>query len=58
MIINDNLTWADEAEGVWKGWTYSRSRNRYFFDDVGNESIVELWNDPFLNQAFESEGEK
>jgi hypothetical protein len=58
MIINDNLTWADEIEGVWKGWTYSRSRNRYFFDDVGNESIAELWNDPFLNQAFESEGEK
>lgn len=53
MIIDNNLTWADEAEGVWKGWTYSLAKNCYYFDDVGNESLSEFWSDPFLNQAYE-----
>lgn len=55
MIIDSNLTWADEAEGVWKGWTYSEKKNRYYFDDIGNESITELWSDPFLDQAYKGE---
>ena len=53
MIIDNNLTWADEAQGVWKGWTYSLAKNRYYFDDVGNKSLTEFWNDEFLNQAYE-----
>lgn len=48
-----NLTWAEEDEGVWKGWTYSPEINRYYFDDVGNQSLTALWTDDFLNQAFD-----
>lgn len=47
--IPTNLTW-DEGE-VWKGWTYSIENNRYYFDDIGNESLTELWSEPFLRQA-------
>lgn len=49
--IPTNLTWAEEEIGVWKGWTYSPEKNRYYFDDIGNESLVDIWNDPFLRQA-------
>ncbi len=52
--VPTNLTWADEDAGVWKGWTYSPDKNRYYFDDIGNESLMALWNDPFLNQAYEA----
>jgi hypothetical protein len=49
--VPTNLTWADEESGVWKGWTYSPEKNRYYFDDIGNESLLAIWNDPFLAQA-------
>ena len=49
--IPTNLTWAEEEIGVWKGWKYSPEKNRYYFDDIGNESLVDIWNDPFLRQA-------
>lgn len=52
--VPTNLTWAEEEEGVWKGWTYSPDKNRYYFDDIGNESLIALWNNPFLLQADES----
>ena len=38
---SSNLTW-DEG-GVWKGWSYNKEKNRYYFDDIGNESIIGLW---------------
>jgi hypothetical protein len=44
-----NLTW-DEGD-VWKGWTYSLENNRYYFDDIGDESLTELWSQPFLRQG-------
>ena len=49
--VPTNLTWAEEEIGVWKAWTYSPEKNRYYFDDIGNESLVDIWNDPFLRQA-------
>lgn len=49
--VPTNLTWAEEEEGVWKGWTYNPDKNRYYFDDIGNESLMALWNDTFLLQA-------
>lgn len=49
--VPTNLTWAEEESGVWKGWTYSPEKNRYYFDDIGNESLLAIWNDPFLAQA-------
>ena len=49
--VPTNLTWAEEENGVWKGWTYSPEKNRYYFDDIGNESLLAIWNDPFLAQS-------
>ena len=46
-----NLTWDEPENGVWKGWTYSPEKNRYYFDDVGNESLMGLWNDQFLKET-------
>ena len=50
--MDRNLTWAEEEVNLWKGWTYSPEKNKYYFDDVGNESLMALWNDQFLNQAY------
>jgi hypothetical protein len=44
-----NLTW--DEDGVWKGWTYNSNAKRYYFDDIGNESIMGLWSDPFLRES-------
>jgi hypothetical protein len=52
MILDNNLTWAEEEINRWKGWTYSLAKNRYYFDDYGNESLAAFWADPFLNQAY------
>ncbi len=49
--MENNLTW-DEC-GVWKGWTYSPEKNCYYFDDIGNESIMGLWENQFLKEADE-----
>ena len=51
-MITDNLTWAEEENNLWKGWTYSLEKNRYYFNDVGNESLAAFWADEFLNQAY------
>ena len=49
-MIDTNLTWDEDL--VWKGWTYSPTANRYYFDDIGNESLAAFWSDEFLNQAY------
>jgi hypothetical protein len=46
-----NLTWAEEETGLWKGWTYNKEKNRYYFDDIGNESLMGLWEDQWLREA-------
>lgn len=46
---SSNLTW-DEG-GVWKGWSYNKDKNRYYFDDIGNESIMGLWEDQWAKEA-------
>ena len=51
-IMDTNLTWAEEDVNLWKGWTYSPEKNRYYFNDVGNESLAAFWADDFLNQAY------
>jgi hypothetical protein len=45
----DNLTWIEE--NTWKAWTYSEKNNKYYFDDIGNESLSGIWEDEFLNQG-------
>lgn len=44
-----NLTWAEGDR--WYGWTYNSNAKRYYFDDIGNESLMGLWEDQFLNKA-------
>ena len=51
-MMADNLTWAEEDVNLWKGWTYSPEKNRYYFNDIGNESLAAFWADEFLNQAY------
>ncbi len=46
-----NLTW--DEDGKWKGWTYNRNKNRYYFDDIGNESIMGLWENQWLKEDDE-----
>lgn len=36
--MDTNLTWDDGD--IWKGWTYSIKNNRYYFDDIGDESLL------------------
>jgi hypothetical protein len=37
----DNLAWREGDK--WYGWTYSHETNKYFFDDMGDESLIALW---------------
>jgi len=50
--VDTNLTWDEPENGVWKAWEYNSKKNRYYFDDIGNESLSALWADEFLNQAY------
>lgn len=44
-----NLTWAEGDR--WYGWTYNPKLKRYYFDDIGNESLMGLWEDQWLREA-------
>jgi hypothetical protein len=43
-----NLTWAEGDR--WYGWTYSQSKKRYYFDDIGNTSLMGLWEDQWARE--------
>ena len=47
-----NLAWAEGDR--WYGWTYNKSKNRYYFDDIGNESLMGLWENQWLREAEEN----
>lgn len=47
--IQTNLSW--EEDGLWYGWIYDPEKNRYYFDDIGNESIMGLWESQSLRKA-------
>ena len=38
----------------WYGWTYNTNNKRYYFDDIGNESLIGLWEDQWLKEADEA----
>ena len=44
-----NLTWAEGD--MWYGWTYNPKLKRYYFDDIGNESLMDLWAEQWLREA-------
>ena len=46
-----NLTWSEGDR--WYGWTYNRELKRYYFDDIGNDSLMGLWEDQWLREADE-----
>jgi hypothetical protein len=43
-----NLTWSEGDR--WYGWTYNKSKKRYYFDDIGNESLMGLWEDQWARE--------
>lgn len=47
-----NLTWSEGDR--WYGWTYNESKKRYYFDDIGNESLMGLWEDQWAREEAES----
>ena len=51
-----NLTWSEGD--TWYGWTYNKSKNRYYFDDIGNESLMGLWEDQWLREADDNNGQR
>lgn len=55
-IINDpegmKISSSSWMEGdTWYGWSYDSNENRYYFDDIGNKSLIGLWEDHFLKKA-------
>jgi len=46
-----NLTWSEGD--TWYGWTYNPIKKRYYFDDIGNKSLIGLWEDQWLREADE-----
>ena len=51
-----NLTWSEGD--TWYGWIYNKDKGRYYFDDIGNKSIMGLWEDQWLMEAEENPVEK
>lgn len=48
-----NLSWKEDD--VWKGWTYNPELKRYYFDDIGNESLMGLWEDQWARESSQPE---
>lgn len=46
----NNLTW--EEGGLWYGWHFNEMHKIYLFNDIGHESMADLWHD---NWAWDSE---
>lgn len=38
----DNATWLDD-DNLWRAWTFNKEQNRYYFDDLGEESFTDAW---------------
>jgi hypothetical protein len=43
-----NLTWSEGD--TWYGWTYNPDKKRYYFDDIGNKSLMGLWEDQWARE--------
>jgi hypothetical protein len=44
-----NLTWSEGDR--WYGWTFNNTTKRYYFDDIGNESLMGLWEDQWAREG-------
>jgi hypothetical protein len=43
-----NLTWSEGDR--WYGWAYNPNLKRYYFNDIGNESLMGLWEDQWAKE--------
>jgi len=43
-----NITWSEGD--TWYGWTYNPDKKRYYFDDIGNKSLMGLWEDQWARE--------
>ena len=50
--VPTNLTWSEGD--TWYGWTYNPEKKRYYFDDIGNKSLMGLWEDQWLRESDEA----
>lgn len=50
----NNLTWLDD-DGLYRAWSYNEKTNRYYFDDFGDESFMEVWENIFLKEDGEEQ---
>jgi hypothetical protein len=55
---HNNLSWIEGD--LWYGWVYRPDKNRFYFDDIGHESLIELWEyqweiDPGLTYRYDGE---
>ena len=48
-----NLTWSEGDR--WYGWTYNPDKKRFYFDDIGNESLMGLWEDQWAKESSQLE---
>ena len=39
---------------MWYGWTYDSNAKRYYFDDIGNTSLMGLWESQWAREEAES----
>jgi hypothetical protein len=44
-----SLSWCEGD--TWYGWAHDSNAKRYYFDDIGNKSLIGLWEDQFLSKA-------
>jgi hypothetical protein len=44
-----SLSWMEGD--MWYGWTHNSDTGRYYFDDIGNKSLMGLWDDQWLKEA-------
>jgi hypothetical protein len=44
-----SLSWMEGD--MWYGWTYNSNAKCYYFDDIGNKSLIGLWEDQWLREA-------
>ena len=48
--LNDIVSCSWMEGDTWYGWEYDSKKNRYYFNDIGNKSLVGLWEDQWLSK--------
>ena len=48
--LNDIASCSWMEGDTWYGWEYDSKKNRYYFNDIGNKSLVGLWEDQWISK--------